>query len=52
MRTACSTVSVPVGGGEPGLRMEPQGGGDREGVWNTLEFLGGVEIVGPPPLEK
>lgn len=26
VRTACSTVSVPAGGGEPGLRMEPQGG--------------------------
>lgn len=31
--------------------MEPQGGW-RQGGLNTLEFLGGVEIVGPPPLEN
>lgn len=32
--------------------MGPQEGRDRESVWNTLEFLGDVEIAGPPPLEK
>lgn len=53
MRTACSTVPMlGWGGGGTGRGWGLKEGGDWESVWNTLEFLGDVEIAGPPPLEK